>query len=396
MGHTGLIKQITNNKQALFGLFVVAVTIFSTFYAAIASAETLQSRSITPSTASISAEADSVSYQVAFTPEENAGAIVLDFCNNTPLIGQSCTPPVGMDLAGAASADATVASATANKVVLTGTFEDGVEEIITLTGLTNPTVANPVFVRMLTYVDGTAAGLYESDDQLNADGDPGGAIAVIDSGSITMLFNTDINVSGTVLETMTFCVSGTIINPDCDGLTAAAIKLGDPDAGLVVGEVSTGVLHTQMNTNASRGAVVRLKSSATCGGLMRVGTTECNIAAALGTNVVDNDNSAKFGLKLAAVTTAPGALNPIGTLVPYDADGAEPTLSAFYDTTNYKFNFVDDETGVTSVFGDPIIGTNSAPATNQNMALEFAASIGTNTPAGTYSTDLSLIAVGTF
>ena len=113
-------------------------------------------------------------------------------------------------------------------------------------------------------------------------------------------------------------------------------------------------------------------------------------------NVVNNDNSAKFGVRLGTAAAASGALNPIGTLAPYDPDG-EGVGTAFYDTTNYKLNWDDNDTqGITSVIGDPLLYTAGAPATNQNMELTFAASVGTDTPAGTYSTDLSLIAVGTF
>jgi hypothetical protein len=144
-----------------------------------------------------------------------------------------------------------------------------------------------------------------------------------------------------------------------------------------------------MNTNASGGAIVRLKSSATCGGLMRLGSNECNIAAAgAAGDVLSTGNLATFGVKTAAAaTTAPGASNPIGTL----------QASGVYNSANYRFNWEDDDSvGVTSVIGDPLLDTDGAPATNQNMELTFAATIATDTPAGTYSTDLSLIAVGTF
>lgn len=208
-----------------------------------------------------------------------------------------------------------------------------------------------------------------------------------------MYFNSDVVVSGTVLETMTFCVSGTVINPNCVGATVPTITLGEGNPkALVAGTVSTGSLHTQMNTNASGGAVVRLKSSAPCGGLMRVGTTSCDIAAALQNGVLNNNNTATFGVKLSAATAAVGATNPIGTLQAYDFGG-----TPYYDTTNYYLNWNDDDSvGITSVIGDPLLDTDGGPATNQNMELTFAATIATDTPAGTYSTDLSLIAVGTF
>lgn len=401
MGRTGLLKQISSNRQAVFGLFGVAVMVLMTFYSAIAAAAPITVMSITPSTASVDADATTVSYQVEFTPDQTAGAFVIDFCTETPLIGQTCTGPTGMDVSGAATATGGVTMSTdpavdANTIIASKTMTADAAQTITFTGLTNPTSAGVVYARIITY-----ATLGEAEDYLSADPNGSGDTAtVLDNGSVSMYFNEDVNVTGTVLETMTFCVSGADIAPNCSGASTPVISLGEDQGGgilaLVPGTVSTGALHVQMNTNASAGAVVRLKSSASCGGLMRLGTTECDIAAAGATNVVDNDNSAKFGVKLAAVTTAVGASNPIGTLVPYDADGAGPG-AAFYDTTNYKLNWNDDDSvGITSVFGDPLLSTDDAPATNQNMALTFAASVGTNTPAGTYSTDLNLIAVGKF
>lgn len=52
--------------------------------------------------------------------------------------------------------------------------------------------------------------------------------------------------------------------------------------------------------------------------------------------------------------------------------------------------------GVTSTYGDQFLTTSGAPALNKNMTLTFGASAANNTPAGSYSADLSLIATGKF
>lgn len=399
MGQTGLLKQITTNRQSFSAFVALTVMMLSLILSTFASAAVLQERSIVPSTASVTAEEESVRYLVTFTPEVDAGALVLDFCTNTPVIGQSCTAPVGMDLSGADSEDADTITGAANRITLTGDFDEGVESVIEISDLTNPTSAGAVFVRMLTYEDGVAAALYESDDPFNADLDPdeeGAAIEVLDTGSVTMLFNNDVAVQGTVLESMTFCVSGSVIEANCTGLTAPAITLGQDVGGGIIalqaGVVSQGTLHTQMNTNALHGAVVRLRSSAICGGLMRLGSDACEIQAALDQDVLDDNNEARFGLKLGALADAVGAANPSGTLQAYDSgDGAyytDDSFNFFYDNTH--------TTGVTSVFGDPILDTDGGPASGKNIPLIFGATIATDTPAGSYSTDLNLIAVGKF
>lgn len=392
MGQTDLLKQINTRKQAIFGLFVVAVTIFSTFYAAIAMAAPLTVMSITPTSGST--EATNVNYTLTFTPDQNAGAVVIDFCDNTPVLGQSCTGPLGLDVdavtAGSGGHTIDVATDTNTIVAVKAGITADTPETLTFNGITNPTDAEPIYARIVTYANSTNAAGY-------TDTNPGAVGPVVDNGSVSMYFNDTVVVQGTVLETMTFCVSSAVITANCANATTPTVTLGEgvPKA-LVAGTVSTGSIHTQMNTNASGGAVVRLKSSSPCGAIMRQGTTNCDIAAALQAGVLDDNNTAAFGVRLNAVTTAVDAVNPIGTLAAYDIDGVGGT-PAYYDTTNYYLNWNDDDSvGVTSVIGDPLLYTAGEPATGQNMELTFAATIGTDTPAGIYSTDLSLIAVGTF
>lgn len=396
MGHTGLFKQITN-KQTIFGVMAAAVMVLSTFVSSMVSADAFTAMSITPSSASVTAGTE-VQYNVEFTPEENAGAFVIDFCSNTPLVKQSCTPPTGMDVSTATTNTGGVAvvSATANKIVATKTMTGNAAQTILFEDLKNPTTAGVAYARIITYVDGDAAEDYVSNDPTAAS-----TITPLDKGSVSMFFNNDVSVSGTVLETMSFCVSSADINANCGNVVAPTIKLGQEITpgvyALQPGVVSEGTLHTQINTNAASGAVIRLKSSAPCGGLMRAGSTECDIAAALDDDVIDSDNSARFGVKTAAATNATGAANPIGTLQPYDPTPQTP--APYYLSSRFSFNYDSNNpttVGVTSTFGDPFLDTAGAPATGKNMALTFAASIGTNTPAGLYSTDLNMIAVGKF
>jgi hypothetical protein len=58
--------------------------------------------------------------------------------------------------------------------------------------------------------------------------------------------------------------------------------------------------------------------------------------------------------------------------------------------------YVDATDGVTSPFGDRFLETAGGPANNKNMMLTFGVGTSNSTPAGTYSANLNLIAVGTF
>ncbi len=77
----------------------------------------------------------------------------------------------------------------------------------------------------------------------------------------------------------------------------------------------------------------------------------------------------------------------------------QPVALSGYNNSTFALNFTsgaNPSTGVTSTFGDPFLDTAGAPANNKNMQLTFGATIADNTPAGAYSTDLSLIATGKF
>jgi len=199
-----------------------------------------------------------------------------------------------------------------------------------------------------------------------------------------------------VLETLTFCVAGAEIEADCTNITVdPVLELGETVGDTVAlspGVVSEGSIYTQISTNAAGGVVVRLKSNATdCGGLLRAGAVAgtCDISPALNTDITPANDEAKFGVKTATATATTGVTNASGTLA--------PASGSFYNNTTYALNYINgDATGITSTFGDPFLDTNDEPANNQNMQLTFGATVNNNTPAGIYSADLSLIAVGKF
>ena len=385
------LRIISDKSRYVVAALLVA---FSVFVPVMANAAQLEDRSIQLSSSTKSAT--SVSYGVEFTaPTAGAETIVLDFCKNSPLIGQTCDAPTGFSASGAgvSTSGYSLGSATASKVVVTKTVASTAGQTLnfTITGITNPSTSeDALYARILTYGTG---------DTAYTDGDTIGSPR--DTGSVALAITDGIAVSGDVLESLTFCISGEAIDDGCVGggasapaLTAPTLKLGkDLGNGVVAlqsDEVSTGSVHTQITTNAASGAVVRLKSSATdCGGLVRAGatdnTTGCGIAPALLSDVLDADAGAKFGVKLATATN--------GTV----SDGAYAAANANYNTSNYRMNYLSgNATGVTSVYGDDFLNTAGAPALNKNMELTFGAKAANNTPAGSYSAALSLIATGKF
>lgn len=367
------------DSSALYIVLAVTLLVVSTILPAFASAAQLTERSVALS--SSSKAATGVSYNIKFTQVTNAGAAVIQFCTNSPLIGEFCDAPGGMLVAGATAGTGVtaVSSATDATSTIKVTKAGGTQDL-TITGIVNPSAAGTVYARVLTYVDSTAATTYAVDDDSSVLGSPE------DQGSVAFAITETVSVSGAVLEALTFCVSKTELTANnCTiGYTAPVLTLGE-DVGdgaiaLIPTATSTGDVYTKISTNAVNGAVVSLKSTAGtagCAGLALNGTGACNIAAAgIAGSFAAGD--AKFGVKITAPATDPAN----GTIA----------LETNYDDTDYRL----DGTAVTSTYGDPIYNTSGGYANNRNTLLTFGATSANNTPAGKYSTAISLIATGTF
>ncbi len=381
------LKKTTNRRVGSF--FAVAALLLATItpglVPAFASAAQLSERSVTLS--SSSKEATAVQYEVTFeATETGAGAVVLEFCENSPLIDSTCDAPAGFDVSAATAAGFTPTALTAardNARVFTGTIvAPGAATTIPVAGITNPDDAGTLYVRISTFATAGNAQAYVSTAVTTATG-------AVDQGSAAVSITDSIGVSAGVNETLTFCVSGAaIVNASCDAanngaeLTAPIVKLGDPTTGaLDADSISEGDVYSQISTNALGGAVVNLKSGNECGGL-KLSTADdddCGIAAAAASPVATQ--SALFGLKL----TLGGSLAIAG--------GGSP----FYTTGTYKLDYTSGgASGVTSPFGNSLFTTNDGPVLNQSAQVTFGASIANDTPAGLYSNDYSLIATGKF
>lgn len=385
-----MISLRTYNRQAgrmVVAIALLAATVVSSFLPAVAWAAQLSDRSVAVDSSKIGKE--DVTYNIKFDQATNAGAVVIQFCTNTPLIGEFCDAPADMDVTGATAGTGVTAisSATGSTIKLT---KAGGTEDLTITGITNPSAKGTVFARILTYVDATAALSYNVDDDSSALGTP------IDQGSVAIAFTDDIEVSGAVLEALTFCVSKTeLTGTNCTtGYSAPVLTLGEDVGDGVIAlsptKVSTGDVYTKISTNALKGAVVSLKSTAgvnqpgnvPCAGLALAGTGACNIAAT-GTSGTFGDASpeAKFGVKLTLPATNDNS----------DGNGII-ALDSNYDTSDYRL----DGSAAIGTYGDAIFTTNGGYANNRNVMLTFGAKSAANTPAGKYSAAINLIATGTF
>lgn len=385
-----------------------------------------------------------VTYLLSFTTNQdgatvNVGGLVLEFCSNSPILGDSCTAPAGFN-AHAFTGDNTLAlgtqtgtgandfvknttNATANRIVLSrtpATPQIATNTAITIElgtaalgdGITNPSTTNiTFFARVLTFATSVGAEQYTSTNIDNT-----GANIVHDAGGFALSTAAQITITSKVPEKLTFCVftvDGSVPNSCGTGagstaVSGTAITLGDNNAVLSDLEefVNKDAKYT-IATNALFGVAIRvkggtLKTSPTCpetpgqncsidaiGGVLDPGLTTGN---AEGTEQFGFCTYQSFG---AGITPAE----------PYDDADCSTTIDNAGDPPNSlpddaavlgtAFGFFNDATaGTTSTYGD--IFADKVSGTFSTGIIAFLGNISTTTEPGIYTTTLTFIATGTY
>ena len=217
------LKMANRRVGSLFAVAALTLaTVTPGLVPAFASAAQVTERSVELS--SSSKQATGVTYNVKFTTVSTTApeAVVLDFCSDTPLIGADCGLPASFDASLASASGFTVEPTTTaanNRVVVTGTFAAAGEVTIPLANVANPSVAGPLYVRILTYNTEANAKAYTSTSY---------ETGLLDQGSAAVSITDTVGVSAAVLESMTFCVSGAAITTEnCGTVTAPVLKLGE-------------------------------------------------------------------------------------------------------------------------------------------------------------------------
>jgi len=456
------VKRLAARASAAFGALGLgaALTVVSLLAPSVpianaftASGGQVQTRSIYMSTSTPSATGQS--YFVSFKPATSGsiGGIVVDFCANDPIIGDSCTapdspftvgasptvsydmtnPPTGTaptSLPGGTSSAWTATSANSGRTlkldastpqnVTAGTLYGFV-----ITGVTNPpapTVSggttNTFYGRLVTYAtDGTDFTNYAAAGEGN----------IVDYGGFALSTATNINITAKVQETLSFCVVSVDLGTgnqcgdgtanDLNNVPNLTLGHGTTVKTIDNSQIDTATAYMQISTNASTGAIIRMHALNACAnaGISTDGGTNCAIPG-IGSNQSDatlpyalaaatpNTGAAAFGLYVGSGYTTTGIDASTGTISP-DANYHSLTNVTEPATVGGALGGVDDlhfgmdnttGTGVTGTYGDTIASTNGAPCNTVNAHLVFGVIASLTTPAGIYTGAESLIATGQF
>ena len=392
--------------SGLMAAFLLAVTI-PLANMMNASAAQLSSRSIQMSDSSRSGAGltstpgtgTNVSYKVQFTSSSaNIEYVIIDFCDASPIIADSCTTPTNFSATGASASSTsfTVANTTGTtggffKANISG-YAAGSNNI-TISGITNPSSVGTFYARILLFTNANI-GTYTSAAS------PG---SYADYGGIALSTTNAITITAKVQETLTFCVTNNDPNgvsswtacSDNNATAAPALELGTGSPKVLGQTIDTGSVYSMVSTNASGGAAIRLRSSNQCTGLSTDGNT-CSIAGIGGANSGAGGGSGGIAMQAGVANFGLDVDNyPVNNL-PSPAVGTFNPDDDYDNTQNNYYTMLND---VTSTYGSDIAST-IGQTTNVAYALggkyTFAATAALTTPAGIYTANFSMIATGTF
>lgn len=365
--------------------------------------------------------ASSVTYNVSFKPTTTStvGGIVVDFCADSPIIySSSCTFPTAFTLGTSVTVSGMSGFTVNTGWVTTSSLQCGAAAsnfqvaILTnstpatpsatttpinfqITGVHNPSTTGSFYARIYTFdtsadttggytcATGTTRGVTSS------------TTGVMDYGGVALSTVTQISITATVQETLTFCVSGGVIGSGCSGTTTPSLTIGTGTPAVLTTAGQASRAYTQLTTNANGGVVVRMKATNACtnGGLTIAPPDVAGGCASIpgaGASAATFDASASCGSGAACfgMCVIPGAS------VTADANYND-TINSCPTTYNATSKYGMDGANVTGTYGDPIYSTAGA-VSDDTSSVVFAARAANTTPAGVYQGNEIMIATGTF
>jgi len=406
--YSALIKRASNATAAL-ALTVASLTP-AVMLGSSAKAGQMSERQILMSNSQINTAS---SYTVSFKPTATTTIerIVVDFCEDSPIIGDDCSDPmdtmvfpttgtVSVLLNGANGINFTVSGTdgTEDEVILSAA--DGSGRTVTaansdvvsfvITGITNE-IATPgsFYARIVTY---------ETHNAAYADNNVG---SYIDAGGVALATTSDITINARVKETLVFCVGATL---DYNTITDCGTGWSNQTIDLGVLESATtatspvDVIGTDGNdhegaflltTNAFYGADIYYTSANS----LRVGETTCENGDTFSTDQCINADAVTAAFPSAGTEKFGMLVNSFRDNEIPDGEGSwswADTNGVTAGTPTYANGYGWDTDGQT------LLGGTSSVVVNDVYQLTFKANVAATTPSGFYSTSANFVAVGQF
>lgn len=316
----------------------------------------------------------------------NVGSIKFEYCTTASVT--ACVAPTGVDTSGvglgSSTGDAVFTSAvssSANVAYVSRTAASitaGDTAIIQLTSIVNPTATNyTFFVRISSYASTDTTG------------------SAIDTGTVAASTATQIELTGTMPESLIFCAGATVSTtsgiPDCTTATAGNITF---DQLFSPTDTATATSQMAASTNAGAGYVITVNGPTLTSGSNTIAAMYGGVAGPAATPVASTVGTGQFGLNLRANTAV---FDNQATPVALGTDVAPAP-----NGTNYRGQATSDY-GTDNLFeftsGDTVAASNNGGAggtDSQIYTASYIVNVSGSQPAGTYVTTLTYICTPTF
>jgi len=351
-----------------------------------------------------------VTYTITFQPNTAAaiGTIIVDFCVEDPIPGDTCTNPSGLNLtlSGLGPTGGGLSGWTGIHMIgshnstigwdTTGSAQtpSGATVSMSITGVTNPTATGTFYGRILTYA---ATGVGETGAYTStAIGTP------IDAGGTALAITVGITITAKVQEQLTFCVwtgascgTGNTINlgaaSNGDWILSSGNIYGDDNTQF---KITTNALHN-VNVQAFGNVLTSGTNYIEASGVSGMTSSATYYQAVAGTP--------QYGF---CVGTPSGQTNTTVNPI-YDGNTSTTngctTTPSFSGTGSTAYNGI---LGTAEDFGFDISNLNPAGSgesiftmvagSNLGGRITFIADISTTTTPGVYTSTMMFVATGTF
>lgn len=350
------------HKIALVRTYIVAamLALVPLVSAVKVAAAQITSRSITMSTSA--GGATGVTYTLATSALPTAGTAVKslqiqfcaslsDGCASAPAGFTSASSTLASQPTGLGASGWSVETGTNGSLMIVNasnsTNPSGVVSVV-WNGVTNPTATNTTFYGIIT--------TYSNADFTGA----------IDTGSIALSTSTQVQVSLTVDETLTFCAGTSITGQNCATISGNFVDLGHGSTT----STATGTSVMAASTNGSSGYTISVSGTTLTSGV--------NTITALSSGGSSTIGNKQFGINLAGNNTAPA----VGAAVSGTGTGA-PTANYGIDN-NFRF-----------ASGNAVASA-SGPTNANTFTIGYIANIDGMTPPGVYNTILTYTATANY
>lgn len=285
------------------------------------------------------------------------GSFSLLFCDNTPLIGQPCTPPVGFDVSTATIAaqtgvgDFSIApGATANSVLFTRPptmVPGGTTITVELSGVTNPAAEGTYFGRIQTYTATDGTGI------------------AVNEGGVTFAIEQPIDISTYVPPYLFLCVAITLPGYLCDNASGNFIDFGELSAN----QTRTGTSQFLVATNAGAGFVVYINGSPP--------TSGNNVIPGMTARGPSQRGVSQFGINIRDNANPDVGTDPVGV--------GSGVVAADYNVPN-EFRFLPEQ----------IVVSSNTTTADKKFTTSYIVNVTSNQKPGIYNTTLLYVAMATF